>query len=120
MATPSSVKAYGGYRRPPLALFRFEVTICDLKEANSSHAKAQRTHKGRDISSPTWRSLSSWENIGFMAETEKLLRAALFSAHKHQYQRRKDEDRDFYQDFLFGCLSRLFFDFCFCFWAFCF
>jgi hypothetical protein len=36
MVTPSSVKAYGGYRRLPLPLFGFEVTNCDLKEANSS------------------------------------------------------------------------------------
>ena len=55
-----------------------------------------------------------------MTEIGKLLRAVLFSAHKHRDQRRKDEDRDFYQGFLFGCLSRLFFDFCFCFSAFCF
>jgi hypothetical protein len=35
MATPSSVKAYGGYRRPSLPARAFEVTNCDLKKANS-------------------------------------------------------------------------------------
>src|SRR3972149_1780083 len=36
IATPSWVRAYGGYLRLPLPLLRFEVPICDLKEANSS------------------------------------------------------------------------------------
>jgi hypothetical protein len=42
-----------------------------------------------------------------MTEIGKLLRAVLFSAHKHRYQRRKDEDRDFYQGFLCNSLVLL-------------